>query len=137
MLRRCGRLAVAIALLLDLVAFSSAPARAIESRRHEAKAADGVVYVDGVERWRGQELTSGLAWSERRDAVAFAGRDRGGEDRLIVLIVDDTMDPTVITWRVPPVARPARAVSWLGERRIGVGPDQLAPKMVAEYSLAR
>src|SRR5215467_3722928 len=103
MLHRSGRWAVAWALLLDLTAFSSAPARAVESGHHVAKAAGGVVYVDGVERWRGQELTSGLAWSERHDAVAFAGRDRGGDERLVVLMGDDAIKPTAITWSVPPV----------------------------------
>lgn len=137
MLRRSGRWAVALALLIDVIGFAPAPARAVESRPHEAKSAGGVVFVDGVERWRGQELTSGLAWSERHDAIAFAGRDRSGEERLVVLLVDDTIEPLVITWTVPPVARPARAVSWLGDKKIGAGPDELDPKMVAEYSLAR
>jgi hypothetical protein len=137
MLRWSGRWAVAFALLFSLLASPVTPARAMESRRHEAKAAGGVVYVDGVERWRGQELLSGHAWSERRDAIAFTGRDRGGEERLVVLTVDDSIAPTTIVWTVPPVARPARAVAWIGERRIGAGPDELAPKMVAEYSLAR
>lgn len=135
MLRPSGRWAVAIALLIDVTAYSQAPAA--ESRHHAANTANGIVYVDGVERWRGQELTSGLAWSEHRDAIAFAGRDRGGQERLVVLLVDDSIEPTAITWTVPPVARPARAVSWLGEKKIGAGPDELAPKMVAEYSLGR
>lgn len=135
MLRRSGRWAVALALLIDVTAHSQA--RAVEPRHHAARAANGVVYVDDVERWRGQELTSGLAWSEHRDAIAFSGRDRGGEERLVVLLVDDSIEPTAITWTVPPVARPARAVSWLGEKRIGAGPDELAPKMIAWYSLGR
>jgi hypothetical protein len=136
MLRRSGPTAVAFALLvINFATFSTSPAGAVEVQRHEAKAQGGVVYIDGVERWRGQGLSSGLAWSERHDALAFAGWDRSGEARLVVLIVDDELEPTVIIWTVPAVAQPARTVTWLGLGRIGAGPDELNPKMIAEYSL--
>ncbi len=88
-------------------------------------------------RWRGRAVTSGLAWSVRHDAVAFAARDAGGRARLIVLIVDDDLEPASFSWPVPAAALPARAVTWLGEGRVGAGPSELRPKMVAEYSLAR
>ena len=82
-------------------------------------------------------VTSGLAWSEHHDALAFAGRDARGTARLVVLIVDDDLEPASFSWPVPAEARPARAVTWLGDGRVGAGPDALRPKMVAEYHLAR
>jgi hypothetical protein len=138
MLRWSGPAAAIVPLLFTFAGFPAAPAAAAQAtHRHEAKITGGTVYVDGVERWRGQALTSGLAWSERHDALAFAGRDRDGDTRLVVLIVDDDLEPAAFSWAVPEAARPARAVTWLGDGRVGVGPSELGPAMVAEYTLAR
>ena len=132
-------MAARVALVVTFFVALSPPASgsAQHERRHEAKAQGGVVYVDGVERWRGKSLTSGLVWSGHHDALAFAGHDKSGDPRLVVLIVDDDLEPAAFSWVVPPKARPARAVTWLGERRVGAGPSELHPAMVAEYTLAR
>jgi hypothetical protein len=123
--------------LVALVVALGAPSASAGPRPHSAQARGGVVSVDGAVRWRGRAVTSGLAWSARRDALAFLGRDDDGRARLVVLIVDDDLEPASLSWPVPSAALPARAVTWLGEGRVGAGPSELVPRMVAEYGLAR
>ena len=120
-----------LVLLLSLVCFAGS-ALATE---HEVTGARGAVYVDGTVRWRGKSVTSAPVWSERGDALAFAGRDREGNARLGVVLVDDALEPVEFSWPVPRAARPATAVSWLGEGRVGAGPSKLHPRMVVAFSL--
>jgi hypothetical protein len=136
MLSRGGRTAVLFFVLALVIGLTTSPASA-GPRPHSAQARGGVVSVDGAVRWRGRAVTSGLAWSLRRDAVAFVGRDAEGRTKLVVLIVDDDLEPASLSWPVPTAALPARAVTWLGEGRVGAGPSELVPRVVAEYGLAR
>jgi len=124
------RLLVVVLLLLALVA----PAASSE---HRARVVRSSVHVDGKVRWRGRAVMSPLVWSSRRDALAFTARDRRGRTRLVVVIVDDELEPTAFSWPVPRHARPARAVTWLGEGRLGAGPSKLRPAMVVAYALDR
>jgi hypothetical protein len=132
--RRAAVVSLLLALLLGLVAL---PAAASPTQSHAAHVRGGVVSVDGAVRWRGRAVTSGLAWSAHHDALAFTGRDADGRTRLVVLIVDDDLEPASMSWMVPRAALPARAVTWLGEGRVGAGPSELGPRMVAEYGLSR
>ena len=106
----------ALALLLALATQPRAEVRA------------GSVWLDGQRAWRGVP-TSPLVWSATGEAVAFAGRDPTGRARLVVVLDG----PTVMTW---PLAQPARAVVWLGPRRVGAGPSVLEPRAVASFSVS-
>ncbi len=102
---------------------------------HEVRVARSAVVVDGSVRWRGRSVTSPVVWSERGDALAFTGRDADGRPRLVVVLVDDAIEPTAFSWPVPRQARPARAVTWLGPGRVGAGPSELQPLMVVGFSI--
>ena len=78
---------------------------------------------------QGASTTSPFAWSPRGDAVAFAARDRAGHHSLVVLLANGPP----LTWRLPEAAR---AVAWLGPTRVGAGPTELTPKMVASFSVS-
>jgi hypothetical protein len=114
------------ALALPLTAAAEEPIVRVGSNR---------VTVDGELAWRGRAITSEAVWSERGDAIAFTGRDLSGRARLVVVIVDEALEPTAFSWPVPRSAQPARAVTWLGDGRVGAGPSELAPRMVAEFTL--
>jgi hypothetical protein len=76
---------------------------------------------------QGASTTSPFVWSPRGDAVAFASRDRTGHPSLVVLLAHGPP----LTWRLP---EPARAVAWLGPTRVGAGPSELTPRMVASWT---
>jgi hypothetical protein len=121
-------LCVTALLHASLAAPAHAEGRAVSVTR-------GAVHVDGELRWRGREVTSPVVWSGRGNALAFTGRDTRGRTRLVVVVVDEAIEPTAISWIVPPAAGPARAVVWLGEGRVGAGASQLQPAVVGEFSL--
>lgn len=125
-----------------LVLLAAAPASARRGAgvpspdgRHHARHAGNTVLVDGDPIWRGRGVVSPLVWSERGDAVAFTARDRAGKHALVVLVVSDDAEPAALTWPIPRGARPARAVTWLGPRRLGAGPTELDPRVVASFSV--
>lgn len=126
------RRAVLVVLLLILSTASSAFAA---DHDHVVRVRKSRVYVDGQVRWRGKAVLSDPVWSERGDAIAFTGRDRKGRARLVVILVSDAIEPTAFSWPVPASAQPAVAVTWLGEGRVGAGPSELHPRMVAEFTL--
>src|SRR5260221_10291876 len=68
------------------------------------------LWVGGDRCWRGAHVTSELVWSRRGDAVAFVA----DATTLVVVLVPDGAQPATLTWPVPAVAQPARAVAWLG-----------------------
>ena len=119
---------IARALLVSLLLLTVSAS----ATEHRVKVARGAVYVDGAVRWQGSAVTSPAVWSQRGDAIAFTGRDRLGRPRLVVVLIDD--DGT-FSWPVPRQAWPARAVTWLGDGRLGAGPSELAPKMVVSYTV--
>jgi hypothetical protein len=102
---------------------------------HTVRIARGSVFVDGARLWRGRKVQSPPVWSESGDALAFTGRDLRGRSRLVVILVADAYEPATFSWPLPASARRARSVTWLGEGRVGVGPSQLDPQMVAEFSV--
>jgi hypothetical protein len=122
------------ALLVPLLflSFASVPASGAE---HHVRVTREAVYVDGAVRWRGSAVTSPAVWSQRGDAVAFTGRDQLGRVRLVVVLVDDALEPTFFSWPIPRQAWPARAVTWLGDGRLGAGPSELQPKMVVAFTV--
>ena len=91
------------------------------------------VILDGAPAWRGA-VASPLVWSEDAAAVAFVGRDGRGHEALVVLLPGDGA-PQILSWPIPRVAQPARAVTWLGPTRIGAGPSVLEPRVVASFSV--
>jgi hypothetical protein len=115
---------------LTLLLLLAGPVYAAE---HDVKVRRSALYVDGTARWHGH-VTSPVVWSERGDALAFTGRDAHGRARLVVVLVDDAIEATAFSWPVPARAQPARAVSWLGDGRVGAGPSVLQPKMVVAFS---
>jgi hypothetical protein len=119
----------ALPLLLLLVS------HAAHAEEHAVKVRGNKVYVDGELRWRGRAVTSPAVLSESGEALAFTGRDRRGRSRLVVVLVSNELEPTAFSWPVPRAAQPATAVTWLGEGRVGAGPSELHPRMVAEFSL--
>jgi hypothetical protein len=98
------------------------------------------VWIDGKIGWPegaskiAPVVTSGVVWSKRGDAVAFAARERTGVTRLVVVLVDAATDPVAITWPIPTGALPAREVMWLGPTRVGAGPAELQPRVVASFT---
>jgi hypothetical protein len=102
---------------------------------HTIRVRKNRLYIDGELRWRGRAVTSAPVWSESGDAVAFTGRDHRGRARLVVVLVAEDLEPTAFSWPVPSAAQPATAVTWLGEGRVGAGPSELHPRMVAEFTL--
>ena len=122
-----SRAALVLALvLLPLTALADDPVVRVKRNR---------IVVDGEVAWRGRAVTSEPVWSERGDAIAFTGRDLRGRARLVVVLVEEGLEPTAFSWPVPRSAQPATAVTWLGEGKVGAGPSELHPKMVAEFTL--
>lgn len=120
------------ALLLIVVGWAATTDRATAGARAEVRGR--AVWLDGTLAWRGA-VTSPLVWSRAGEAVAFAGRDSAGRAALVVVVAG--VRPTVLTWPIPRSAQPARAVTWLGPTRIGAGPTELDPRIVASYSIER
>jgi hypothetical protein len=108
--------------------------------RKRAKGGEAV-WVDGRIGWpeAGSKLAptiaSDVVWSKKGDAVAFVGRERGGASTLVVVLVDDGA-PVAITWAIPS-GLVTRAVFWLGPQRVGAGPKDLDPKIVATWKTSR
>jgi len=125
-----------VPILLLLALAGPAHARGIRSPdgAHRAEARRGAVVVDGRRVWRGQRVISPLVWSDQGGALAFTGRDRAGRTTLVVVLFLDGADPAAMTWAVPRNAEPARAVTWLGATRLGAGPSELEPRLVASFS---
>ena len=125
-----------IALLFALMLATPAHARGVRSPdgEHRASARGGEVRVDGQRVWRGQRVLSPLVWSDQGGALAFTARDRAGRTTLVVVVLLDGADPAAMTWAVPRAAEPARAVTWLGATRLGAGPSELEPRLVASFS---
>jgi hypothetical protein len=125
-----------VLLLLALAAPAPAQARGVRAPggEHRAVAGRGEVRVDGRRVWRGRRVLSPLVWSDQGGALAFTARDRGGRTTLVVVIFLDGADPAAMTWAVPRAAEPARAVTWLGATRLGAGPSELEPRLVASFS---
>ena len=92
------------------------------------------VLVDGKAAWQGRSVTSPVVWSPQGDALAFAGKDRAGRATLVVVLVPSRSEPQALSWPIPRSAEPARAVTWLGQNRLGAGPSELAPRVVATFS---
>jgi hypothetical protein len=90
------------------------------------------VWLDGARAWRGS-VVSPLVWSADGGAVAFVGRDARGRTTLVVVVPADAA-PQVLVWPLP---SPARAVTWLGPTRIGAGPSELEPRMVASFTVEK
>jgi len=125
-----SRAAAALAFLSLLATSSMARAEA-----HEVLASKNAVWVDGAVHWQGRKVTSPIAWSDRGDAFAFAAVDQRGRARLVVVVVHEGFEPATFSWPISAAARPARAVTWLGETRVGTGPSVLEPRMIAEFTL--
>jgi hypothetical protein len=107
----------------------------VHAAEHDVQVRRAEVYVDGTLRWRGHAVTSPVVWSQRRDALAFTGEDGNGRPRLVVVLVDGAVAAPAFSWPVPAGARPARAVTWLGDGRLGAGPSVLQPRMVVAFSV--
>ncbi len=78
-----------------------------------------------------------VAWSKRRDALAFAITNRLGAIRLVVVLIGGDLDGHVMSWPIPSRDR-ARAhptVTWLGSRRVAFGRSELRPEVVASWSV--
>jgi hypothetical protein len=111
--------------------------RAGAGDRAEVRGRDAV-WIDGAPAWRGGAVLSPLVWSQGGDAVAFAARDRSGRAALIVLLPGvGSGRALVLSWLIPRAALPARAVTWLGPTRLGTGPTELEPRMIASFSVGR
>jgi hypothetical protein len=119
----------ALALLLVTL---PAVARAAD---HTAYVRGGTVFVNGEARWSGAAVISDPAWSPRGDALAFTARDGRGRRLLVVVLVDDDKQPTAFSWPVPRAVGSTRAVSWLGDSRVGAGASALKPSMIVEFTL--
>lgn len=104
---------------------------------HRAETRGRAVFIDGQAAWKGRAVTSPLVWSPHGDAVGFTARDGAGRAALIVVVVAHDAEPAALSWPIPPSAEPARAVTWLGPNRLGAGPSELAPKVIASFSYAR
>lgn len=121
-------LALAIILLGAAASTRSAERPRIETRR-------GAVYVDGQAAWRGRRVDTAPVWSHRGDAVAFTARDGAGRRALVAVIFPDGAAPAALSWPIPRNAEPARVVTWLGPNRLGAGPSELEPTVVASFSV--
>ena len=130
---------------LIVLALLTAPARArrppARSRSPDGRVAavtvdrggDSVV-IDGERVWHGRaSVTTPLRWSRAGDALAFVAQGRAGTE-LVVLLVEDA--PVTLSWPLPR-ALSARVVTWLGPARVGVGPKELDPRVVASWTADR
>ncbi len=135
-----ARLVLPVAVLIALALFAgNAVADRAKSKRGKRNDA---VYVDDHRVWsgdRGERVISDIELSKRRDAVAFAARTRTGIVTLVVVLVGGDTDGHTMRFPVPGRARRARrgspTVTWIGKRRVGYGPSELVPTMVASWKL--
>jgi|GEM_PF-6494628 len=125
------------------VAHAEAPGRRgdVDEPRSVAAIRGSRVFVDGKVVYRGaprERLISSVAWSAPGDAIAFATRDRG-QVQLVVVLVSMGMRVHVMRWPVPPrrVAGKRASVTWLGPRRVSLGRDRLQPAVVASWKVSR
>ena len=101
------------------------------------------LWVDGRLLWPEAEaggeprVASDLVWSRKADGVAFLSVERGGQTRLVVVLVAGEGTPAALSWDVPRSALPVHKVMWLGEARVGAGPAELEPHLVASWKTAR
>lgn len=97
---------------------------------------------DGRRRvWQGAErerVISPVAWSKRRDAVAFVTRSRSGTVALVVVLVGGAADGHTMRWPIPSTAqrdlsRPR--ATWLSATRVAFAPDAVRPTVVASWTV--
>lgn len=124
-----------------VVASSPDGTRKAEVRRRPA--GGEALFVDGRMYWpepgarTAAQVTTGVVWSRRGDAVALVAREsRSGKTTLVVALVDGDAAPTALSWDIPQAAQPARAIMWLGPTRVAVGPREMEPKVVASWTSA-
>ena len=65
------------------------------------------------------------------DALA-CGANSGGLPGLVVVVAPAGGGPAAMRWAIPD-GSPARAITWLGPSRVGVGAAVLDPKVVASW----
>lgn len=125
-------------LFLPLLA-SAKSSRVVEVR---ARPKGGeAVWIDGRIAWPdagaklAPQITSDLVWSKTGDAVAFTAREKTGAGTLVVVLIDE-IGSIPITWPIP-TGVSARSVFWLGPQRVGAGPKELDPKIVASWKTSR
>src|SRR5262245_21087829 len=135
-----ARAAFVLGLVLLPALAGADPARVRSRSGHVAEirtVAEGseALFVDGREVWREAgpaRVTSAPCWSKSGHGVAFL-RSRGGATKLVVVLVAGETAGNILSWSVPPRALPARSVTWLGHRRLAVGDDELAPRLIASW----
>jgi hypothetical protein len=97
------------------------------------------LWVDGRLLWpatdddRAPRLQGRLSWSRGGDAVAGLF-ENGGRTWLVVGVVQPGLEPRGLEWLLPSQALPARAIMWLGPRRVAVGPREMEPRVVASWT---
>jgi len=112
---------------------TSPDGRRVAEVRSQPRGGEGV-YLDGRRVWPDDSAprTIGVvAWSRRCDAFAFVSNTRGLHE-LVVVVAPAGVAPAAMRWAIPD-GSPARAITWLGPSRVGVGAALLDPKVVASW----
>ncbi len=96
------------------------------------------VAVNGVVVWpkettRSAVVTTAPLWSSSSQAIALLAREQT-VTRLVVVLVRGETPGEVLEWEVPRAALPAKVITWLGARRVSVGPREMEPKLVASWN---
>jgi hypothetical protein len=126
---------------LVLLAALLFPAIATADRAEIRTLANGgqAVFVDGRLAWptdgRRVTITTDPRWAGSKKALAVVSSQSAQGKTLVVLVVDRKgAKPQAVEWKVP-TSVPSDAVMWLGPQKVAVGPDELAPKMIANFDL--
>ncbi|HEY3360098.1 MAG TPA: hypothetical protein VGQ83_43000 [Polyangia bacterium] len=97
------------------------------------------VVVDGAPlypRRGGTRVVSNLVWSRDGSGLAFVERTTGGRLRLLVFPVLEMDEP--LSWEIPDgVLTRAPKVTWMGPAQVGVGNSEVAPQVVARFTIER
>lgn len=138
-----GALALAVAVLCaPTLAAGGRQGRSSITNRFEISSPDRqqVVTVtrQGRVRINGQLVRSGAAqalgspvWRRDSRAVAFLQRSRHGM-QLVVLPELDPRHPLV--WQLPSTADRLRKLFWISARQLGIGVQELIPRLVVSWS---
>ena len=112
---------------------TSPDGRRVAEVRSQPRGGEGV-YLDGRRVWPDDSAprTIGVvAWSRRCQTCALVSKSLDLHGRGMI-IEPAGVAPAAMRWAIPD-GSPARAITWLGPSRVGVGPALLDPKVVASW----